>query len=264
MKEISKLSQFIKKGSKIIEPFLGSGTVSMELGGPGSIGNDLSKEIYSIWEYCENPIWLENVRILHQEENRYPEYYYPLRDRYNEKWKNDIWDLERSYLFYYLLNSCHGAMIRYGPNGFNVGYKLFLSNGRKYHIESRIKSLHYIKGNMEEIQNKDVFQFLKDLEPNINDFDIIYCDPPYINSDLMYIGGWTRDNLSELDDLLYYFNQKYDVPAVLSNYYADDFSYKGDEFIHETSRMVNTKRFTKTDVIVTYGKQETGMEKFFG
>jgi DNA adenine methylase len=261
--ELKNLKSFIPKNSKIIEPFIGTGIVSYEFGKNGScIGNDLNSDIYYIWKYSKerNQTFLSLITEYMQEENRYEDYYYNLRDKFNkEYWKASDYSPEKSALFYYLINSCHAGLVRYGPNGFNVGFKLFLLNGRLYSIDKRVKLLLECADKFEFFYNMNSIDFLKSIEIKISNYDVVYCDPPYVNSDTMYVDSWNNDNLMELDDYLFYLNKKYNTYSVLNNYYSDDIKYKGTiSTRYNKLRMARTDVTMSDNIIVTYGNYDKG------
>lgn len=268
LKEINKLSEFIPKKSKIIEPFIGTGIVSHYFGRDNScLGNDYNLEIYHIWFYIkeQNSEFIALCRDFMQEDNKYQEYYYNKRDEYNNLWKLKSENSPlRSALFYYLINSCHAGMIRYGPNGFNTSYNLFLSNGNNYNIEERINLFYEISKKFNRFESKDAIKFLLDNEKNLHDYDIIYCDPPYTASAAPYISAWDDEKLVELDNILYTFSEKHDIYCIMSNFYSDKIlQLKGKiSKSFNSSRMAGTKTVTKKDVILTYGNPpKKGLER---
>jgi len=265
IREIGKLSKFIPQNSRIIEPFFGSGIVTMKLGADDHqcAINDLNKDVAEVWKAVPNIKFLDGIVKLCQEENKTEEFYYEHRAKYNELWKADIWNIERTILFYYLMSSCHAGMIRYGPNGFNTSYKLYLSSGRMYNINERVVSLQYIHSKLSMIKNMDAIEFLKWIEKNIDKYDVIYCDPPYIDSASQYINEWNTENLIELDSLLQYYSDRHDTVGILSNYYSDKMKYSGEIFTHETVRQASSKNVIKKDVIISYGTSKFELEKFF-
>ena len=144
LKELSRIKSIIGEDISICEPFFGSGIITGKLGKNNScVMNEKSKEVFSIWKaVVENNNEFFNKIIKYcDDNNRTKEYYYDKREEYNKLYKSDTYNIERTALFYYLINSCHAALIRYGPNGFNTSFKLYLAQGRKYQAEERIKSL---------------------------------------------------------------------------------------------------------------------------
>lgn len=269
LKELNKLSEFIPKGSKIIEPFLGTGIVSQHFGRDNScLGNDYNIEIYYIWKYAkeQNAEFISYCKDLMQEDNRNEVFYYKHREEYNALWKTKSeYNSYRSALFYYLINSCHAGMTRYGPNGFNTSYKLYLNGDTLYNVNEKLGLLLNFSNKFVNFESKDAKNFLLDNENIIKNFDVIYCDPPYTNSAAPYISSWDDNKLLELDDILVYLNKKHDIYSVMSNFaLSDDTKLKGNiskEF--STYRQAGTKVVKKQDIIITYGEiPKFGLERF--
>lgn len=251
-KELGKLSPLIKRNCKIVEPFVGSGIVFGELAERAAV-NDVMFEISEIWRMARNrnPEFIEFARSTLTEENRLEKVYYELRDEYNELWKQGTYNSRRVHIFFYLMFSCHAAMMRFGPNGFNTPFKLFLLNGRTYEIEKRLKTLFRYADKIDLVCQQDAIEYLKG---DWSDYDLIYCDPPYIES-TGYDGSWSYEKLQELDGILKW-HAKHGVRCIMSNYPNGgllDWT-KADHVIeHKTSRMVGTFVAEKDDVILIYG-----------
>lgn len=212
LSELKRLSSFIPNNSKIIEPFIGTGVVSYKFGLNGScLGNDLNKDIWNIWRLAKgrDKEFFDLSLGMMQEENRTQEYYYSRRSEFNDKYfRSDEYNAERGAYYYFLLNSCHAGLVRYGPNGFNTSYKLFLLNGRKYHAYTRLELLKLVSDKFKEVQNFNAIDFLKHNEKYFKEFDLIYLDPPYTQSNTTYVNSWSDDNLMELDEYLYWGSKK--------------------------------------------------------
>lgn len=260
--ELNKLKDFIPIGSKIIEPFLGTGIVSYKYGKRGScIGNDLNLDLYNIWIHATDPKFIAFSKSLMNEDNRYKQFYYDHRKQFNEKYfRSKELNAERAALFYYLINSSHAGMVRYGPNGFNVSFKLFLINGRKYQADARLKLLSEVYSTFSEFYNFSAIDFLKSLEHKLNSFDVIYCDPPYTSTHLdsahTYVDQWSDQDLIELDDFLDYAFRKYSIRAVMSNYLNENITLKGRVVSSfDRTRMASTKLTMSKNVIFEYGPE---------
>jgi DNA adenine methylase len=251
--ELGKLTQLIRPGMRIVEPFVGSGIVSGEFA-KTAIVNDVMYEISEIWRMARDrdQEFINFLRTTLTEENRLQEIYYCFRDEYNELWRQGTYNARRVHIFIYLMFSCHAAMIRFGPNGFNTPFKLFLLNGRTYEIETRMITMFAYADKMTSICNLDAIEFLKGIR--YQDADLIYCDPPYIES-TGYDGSWSYEKLRELDDLLHWFSKK-GVRSIHQNYPNGELLEwtKADHVLHfESNRMVGTYVAKKHDVILIYG-----------
>ncbi|QIG69738.1 DNA adenine methylase protein [Rhizobium phage RHph_I46] len=261
--EIGKLRLLIRDNIRILEPFIGSGIVSGTFAS-SSIVNDGMWEIAEIWTMIKerDKEFIKFCQTMLTEENRSQTLYYELRDEYNELWKQGAYPRRRGLIFIYLLFSCHAAMIRYGPNGFNTPFKLFLLNGRTYEIEQRMKTMFAYADKFEEILNADAIDVLKSSAVR-EKIDLIYCDPPYIES-TGYDGTWTYEKLREMDDILAW-HAKNGIRSIHQNYpNAGLLEWtKADHVLeYKSNRMVGTYVEKKEDVILIYGdKFDTGAFK---
>jgi DNA adenine methylase len=132
--------------------------------------------------------------------------YFKLRDDYNS---NPTWDK-----FYTLVTCSFSNQIRFNSKGgFNMPY-----GKRDYNSSLQEK----LKVFVDEIHSKDInfhcgdFRELKIDKLNSN--DLVYCDPPYLNSTATYNenGGWTIEQENELRNLLIRLNNN-KVKFALSN-----------------------------------------------
>ena len=262
LKELGRISQFVPNGTRLCEPFLGSGVVAGTLGKLNScVGIEKFYDVYSIWKYGKDPKFISLAKEYCNDDHRFQEYYYTRRDEYNKLWKNEVFNIERAALFFYLINSCHAAMIRYGPNGFNVPYKLYLSNGRKYSVDKRLKNLSSYIDKFREIKNTDSLEFLKTPLSNI---DLIYCDPPYFDYQPNYSSNWNNESYVELLDLLRFQYNKTGTPSIISNYYNENYNASYDNYIRfNVNRMVNTVSKDSDNILGFIGpKINSSLEKF--
>ncbi|QIG68107.1 DNA adenine methylase protein [Rhizobium phage RHph_Y68] len=258
--EIGKLRPLIRDNIRILEPFIGSGIVSGTFA-CSAIVNDGMFEIAELWTLLKNrdKELIDFLLTTLTEENRSETLYYELRDEYNELWKQGAYPKRRVLIFIYLLFSCHAAMIRFGPNGFNTPFKLFLLNGRTYEIKERMKTMFAYADKFEEILNADAIDVLKSSAVR-EKIDLIYCDPPYIES-TGYDGTWTYDKLREMDEILAW-HAKNGIRSVHQNYPNAgllDWTKADHVLEFSSNRMVGTYVEKKDDVILIYGdKFDTG------
>lgn len=266
LSELGMLRGIIPSNSAIIEPFLGTGIVSYEFGKNNScLGNDFNKDIQNIWNNANNREFLDLCMELMKEENRYEEFYYSTREYFNKSYFNsDEYSPQRAAYYYYLVNSSHCGMIRYGPNGFNSSFKLFLLNGRRYNTEKKLKLLQEFANKFIKISSDNAIDFIKRYENSLDQFDLIYCDPPYTNSASTYIGSWSNDNLKELDEYLFYISKNTNIKCIMSNYFNNEINYRGSILLRFNKKRLASTTVTMSDnIIIGYGFGNIGIEKFF-
>ena len=235
--------------------FFGSGIISGYFSN-SYIANELNYDTYSIWHYAKNnseSFYSKLIDICNDNlQCKTKEYYYQIKDKYNILYANNDTSINRAIYFYTLLSLCHGGLIRYANGKFNTSYNNFFSDGRrKINIEDKIKVMKKFISKMEYIDNKNSLEFLK------NKFDskyIIYCDPPYINSD-NYNSGWNNDHYQELISILKFQYTHNNIKSIISNYKDDYFISQYDSFIEfNTNRLGNNKNVQRNDIIAFIGK----------
>lgn len=269
LKELPRLRNLIGSNRKIAEPFFGSGIITGHLGMQnGCIANELNKDVYYIWKYAveDNQEFFETVLLYCDEKYKNEETYYRRRDEYNKLWKEDIYNTKRAALFYYLLATCHSALVRYGPNGFNTSFFLLFkdeSRPRKINIEEKVSVMRKFAKKIRNVHNLDALELLKNGNLGV---DIIYCDPPYINSISVYQGGWGYEEYQSLIDILKYQNRKNGIVSLISNYAEEKYDTQYDELISfQVPRRAGTKsNTTSNDIIGVIGKlNRENIEQFF-
>ena len=256
LKERGKIAPFLRGKPRIIEPFAGTAFVSGTFSS-SCILNDAQWEIAEIWEAArtgDQNFFGFASRML-TEENRRQELYYELRDEYNELWRNNDFTPRRRNLFFFLINACHGSMMRYGKKGFNSPFKLILLGDRMFRIEERLEIMREYGKKIESVYSDDAIHFLKKFK-GVTD-SIIYCDPPYINSGITYGDTWDFTKLVELDSILRRFARNGNT-CVLQNYPDEEFDKitLADEVKrHRTLRRVKSnENVMKEDVVYLYGQ----------
>lgn len=161
-----------KEGKRLVEPFVGSGSVFL----------NTSFEKYLL---CDNNIDLINVynnlkkfpdkliaktKDLFVKHNNSEEQFYLLREKFNLLKSNDI---EKSAIFIYLNKHAFNGLCRYNSKGlFNVPF------GRYKNPEFPDSKMY----NFAEKSHNAIFKY-QDFDitfKQIRQGDIVYCDPPYV------------------------------------------------------------------------------------
>ena len=107
-------------------------------------------------------------------------YYYFIREVYNSKIRNNIFDEERAAAFYFMREYCYSSMFRFNSSGeFNVPY-----GGISYNRKTLNDKVQKLKDNetIKKFSNAvvkclDFEEFLNKYPPHKNDF--MFLDPPY-------------------------------------------------------------------------------------
>lgn len=187
------ISYFPKKFRVYYEPFLGSAAVLYHLNPTKGFGSDLNKNIISFFKTLQN-----NPNKLGEE--------------YEKKWelfsknRDDVYSLIRSnfnkknnpYDFFFLSRTCYGGVLRYRKDGF---------------LSTPIGVHNPVSPDKIKIRIKDWTNKIKKIKFKCCDYsetilkagdgDIVYCDPPYFDSQKIIYGaqGFSYEEL--LDKLIF-------------------------------------------------------------
>lgn len=171
-KSIPLLQEVIGKfNGKLIEPFVGAGTVFINVEASNYIIGDCNQDLINLYECLRSngTNFINKVKEFFVPGFNNKETYYHLRKRFNNT--NDI--INRACLFVYLNKHCFNGLCRYNKsNIFNVPFGTYKS---VYFPEKEMLDF-MIKLNACEI-------YCQDFEQTINMAkldDVIYSDPPYV------------------------------------------------------------------------------------
>jgi len=174
------LEKFPKEINNYIEPFLGGGSVLLELlcrrreGGiiiHGKIlASDLNRALICAYQHIQQrpgEVIEELRRIMSSGDGE--EFFYEMRERFNGLEDGGI---DKTALFIYLNKTCFRGMYRVGPHGFNVPYGNYTAP--KVFDEEHILSLSELI--------RDVEFYCCSFEEAMGrgtEGDFMYLDPPY-------------------------------------------------------------------------------------
>jgi len=182
----------------LIEPFIGSGVVSLNIEASNYIAGDTNNDLINLYTVIKNDplVFIEECKNIFTIENNTSEVFYEYRTKFNES--TDVF--ERSVLFVYLNRHCFNGLCRYNKKGiFNVPF-------------GRYKATHFPEKEIlfASERLRDCKLYCDSFESTIScaqSGDVVYCDPPYVPlSTTSYFtdysaGGFTnvhQKNLAEL------------------------------------------------------------------
>jgi DNA adenine methylase len=183
-------------------------------------------------------------------------YYYWIRNKYNESFKNNGNPVESSALFMFINKTCFRGMYREGPNGYNVPYGHY----KKTPTIITKKDLNYISELIKNVEfiHSDFSSSIK----NVKHGDFVYLDPPYAPENKNSFVGYVSDGFNlEKHNKLFREIQRLDkdkIKFVMSNAKVDLVldSFKQDVFNCEdviARRSINSKNpGTKTLEVLIY------------
>lgn len=157
------------------EPFVGGGAVTFELLPANALINDINKALINAYkQICNSPdIFLKAVNKLDEEMwEDGKQYYYSLREHYNDKLMKAEYDVELAALFVFINKHCFNGLYRVNGKGlFNVPY----NNSRQPSVDENA-----IMEISEYLQNVTIID--GDFEVACKDAkkgDFVFIDSPY-------------------------------------------------------------------------------------
>lgn len=164
-----------KEYNNYYEPFIGGGAVLFELLPKQAIINDINIALINAYRQicdCQEAFINEVQRLDSEMWEDGKQYYYSLRERYNDKLMQEELDVELAALFVFINKHCFNGLYRVNGKGlFNVPY----NNSRKASIdEDAIREISSYLKNVEILDGD--FQVACD-EAKKGDF--VFIDSPY-------------------------------------------------------------------------------------
>ncbi|MFU8784486.1 Dam family site-specific DNA-(adenine-N6)-methyltransferase [Aliidiomarina sp.] len=168
---VEPIRQLLPAGDKLIEPFVGAGSVFLNTDYDKYLLNDINADLINLYKFLKRrpKTYIEDARKLFVPSNNEEQAYYALRKAFNAS--TDTY--ERSLLFLYLNRHGYNGLCRYNSRGlFNVPF-------------GRYRAPYFPAAELEffaEKAKKATFT----CEPFQNSFrrarrgHVVYCDPPYL------------------------------------------------------------------------------------
>jgi len=160
----------IKGKKRLVEPFVGGGSVFLNIDFDEYLLIDMNKDLISLFNFIKNKSaqFIADAEVYFTGDYNHAEKYYELRKQFNESSDPYL----RSLLFLYLNRHGYNGLCRYNKSGgYNVPF-------------GRYKHPYFPKAELEYFSKKaQRATFLQgDFETaftQIKSDDVIYCDPPY-------------------------------------------------------------------------------------
>lgn len=162
--------------NRYYEPFVGAGSVFLELQHPNAVINDSNKDLMLCYETIKSDSsnLIDKLNIHKLSHNK--EYFYEIRsqDRDEEEFEK-LTKLDRAARLIYLNKTCFNGLYRVNKNGqFNVPFGQY-KNPKIFDINNISDISMYLNRNNISIRNLDFEVAVKDAKKG----DFIYFDPPY-------------------------------------------------------------------------------------
>jgi DNA adenine methylase len=164
-----------KSYKKYIEPFVGGGSVFLQLQNSKTIINDFNSELINAYTTIRDNVDELILELENHRDNNSKEYFYELREWDRNgilETKNNI---ERASRFIYLNKTCFNGLFRVNSQGqFNVPYGNY-KNPNIVNREVLIADSRFLNRSGVKILNGDFEKAVKSARAG----DFIYFDPPY-------------------------------------------------------------------------------------
>lgn len=239
LEQLNSLLPIDTNNMMLVDLFSGSGTVGMNFSEKFNcvVCNDNVKDLITlhIWLYnnSNNVEYVYNILTTYSSND--PIKYSILRKEYNECIDN----IERGFRLYGLILSCTNNFMR-----FNKEFKFNQTCGKRQFNDSVKAKLSIWLENIKNIQNVKFtcgdFSKIKTTENML-----IYCDPPYSNTEAGYNTLWKRDDDIRLYNYIMNNKCKYMISSSISH---------GGTRSLLVDKLIETGLFTIHDIEYNYNK----------
>jgi DNA adenine methylase len=212
---IEDINAKLPEAKKLIEPFVGAGSVFLNTNYSQYLLNDINPDLinlYNIVKQQSSDYIADSSKLFtpdYNEEKRY----YLMREKFNES--EDIY--ERAVYFLYLNRHGYNGLCRYNNSGkFNVPFGRYKA---PYFPEKEL--LYFAEKSQRATFTCDSFE---KVFSRARKGSVIYCDPPYapISKTAMFnsyaAGGFTLDNQIKLASLARRAGHTRKIPVLVSNH----------------------------------------------
>lgn len=212
---VEQINVRLPEGNKLIEPFVGAGSVFLNSDFDKYLLNDVNPDLIRLYKYVKArpKTFVKDARTLFVDKNNDKVHYYGLRDEFNKT--DDTY--RRALLFLYLNRHGFNGLCRYNLSGkFNVP---FGSYTKPYFPEDEIFAF-----SEKAKKAKFVCEDFRKTFARARKGNVIYCDPPYAplsdtaNFTSYAIGGFDANAQAELAARSERAAFKRQIPVLISNH----------------------------------------------
>lgn len=211
---LDRIKQLLPNGSRLIEPFTGSGAVFLNTEFEQYVLSDNNPDLINLYGFIKHD-GIQFIRYC----KRYftgkynnPDSYYQLRDRFNHSTNAR----QKAALFVYLNRHGYNGLCRYNAKGgYNVPFGRYQ---HPYFPQKEMLAFHHKSQRAELVVGSFEAAFA-----NTRRGDVIYCDPPYVplsdsaNFTSYSAGGFNLDKQQQLADLAQQAANR-GIPVLVSNH----------------------------------------------
>lgn len=212
---VEKIKQQLPEADKLIEPFVGAGSVFLNTDYRRYLLNDINPDLISLYQLlAKHPkALIDETKQLFCPENNRESRYYELRERFNTS--GDPW--ERAILFVYLNRHGYNGLCRYSSTGrFNVPFgrykRPYFPEEEMWYFSEKSRRATFTCSSFSESFKRAKLG------------NVIYCDPPYIpistsSSFTAYArNGFNFEEQQKLARIAKRTSTKKNIPVLISNH----------------------------------------------
>ena len=211
---IDKIKAALPVGSRLIEPFAGSGAVFLNMDYPDNLIADSNADLINLFRHVQSggKEFIKYCQQFFVSDNNQADVFYHLRAE-----MNTTSDLQlKAALFIYLNRHCFNGLCRYNGKGkFNVPFGRYI----KPMLPEQELLNFWSKSQFAKFEVADFITTMNRAEPG----DVVYCDPPYVAlTATANFSDYTKDKFGlreqqELADLAVKLMLK-GIPVIISNH----------------------------------------------
>ena len=168
---IDRIKQSLPQGARLIEPFVGAGSVFLNTQYTNYLLADINIDLINCFHYLQNEKkdFIDYCRTFFTENHNIKTAYLDLRIKFNTTLDTRL----KAALFIYLNRHCFNGLMRYNQDGlFNTSFGEY----QKPYFPENEMLLFMDKAQSARIICADYTKVMESAEIG----DVIYCDPPYI------------------------------------------------------------------------------------
>lgn len=209
------IGTMLPKGRRLIEPFVGAGSIFLNSDYDHYILNDINEDLINLYKILQTQPqdFIRDAATFFVPEKNQSDVYYQLRKEFNES-KDSYF---RSLVFLYMNRHGYNGLCRYNKSGgYNVPFgkykrPYFPEAELNYFAEKSLKATFVCEGYRQTFKRA-------------NSGDVIYCDPPYVPltktaSFTSYSGnGFGLDEQADLANAAEEVSQSNDISVLISNH----------------------------------------------
>lgn len=212
---IEQIQERLPEGNKLVEPFVGAGSVFLNTDFDKYLLNDVNPDLIELYKIVKSrpKTFVKDAKTLFVQSNNCKDAFYGLRSEFNHS--SDPY--YRSLLFLYLNRHGFNGLCRYNlSGGFNVPFGSYI---KPYFPEEEI-----FKFSEKSKKAKFVCEDYSKVFARARKDNVIYCDPPYApltetaNFTSYATGGFDANAQAKLAKLAERTAFKRNIPVLVSNH----------------------------------------------